>query len=288
MERLGPEAERNLRAVVEGQPIWVRGELEEELRGHLAEGIQRRVQQGADPATAEREALAAFGPADELRRQLVRVPRPGVSGGGSLLGALLDWWHRLPVDWLAPLKLLRGRPLGNFPRNYDLGRYDAIIARGEHELRTCGPRFNLHHELGMAYNAVGEYERALGHLRAEVEWLRRHPLPRLLGGTFALATANSNLAGVLEKLGRLDEVEAAVAAGLAADPPHGMLHMQRARRRAARGDREGALRDLRALFEDRRIRPRTQFLLFVTQDSTFAPLRDDADFRRLLVRAAAA
>jgi tetratricopeptide (TPR) repeat protein len=288
MERLGPEAERYLRAVVEGHPIWVRSELVAELRGHLVEAIQRRVSQDADTATAEREALAAFGPAEELHRELARVPRPGVRSGGSLPGALLDWWRRLPLDWLAPLKLLRGRPPGNFQRDYHLGRFDAIIARGEHELRSLGPRLNLHHELGMAYNAIGEYERALGHLEAKVEWLRRHPLPRLFGGTFALATAYSNLAGVLERLGRLDESDAAVAAGLAADPQHGFLHMQRARRRAARGDREAALRDLRALFEDRRMQSRAQFLLFVTRDPTFDPLRDDAGFHRLLLRAAAA
>jgi len=43
-----------------------------------------------------------------------------------------------------------------------------LIARGEVELRTCDPRFDLHHELGLAYNAIGEYQRAFEHLQAEV------------------------------------------------------------------------------------------------------------------------
>lgn len=287
MERLGSEGERYLRAVVEGQPIWVRGALEEELRGHISDAIQRRVQHGADEETAEREALEAFGPAEELRRDLARVPRPGRLGGG-VLGALVEWWLRLPVDALAPLKLLRGRPVGSFSRDYALGRYDAIIARGEHELRRRGPRFNLHHELGLAYNAIRDHERALEHLRADVAWLQHHPLPRFLGGGMALATSYSNLAGVLETLGRLDEADAAVAAGLAIDSKHGMLHLQRAKRLVVHGDSDGALRDLEALLEDARMRPRSQLVLFATQDPTFAPLREHPGFRRMLLRAVAA
>ena len=284
MEPLGSEAERYLRAVVEGQPIWVRAEVQEELRGHLVDAIARRVQQGLDPHTAEREALAALGPADRLRRELARVPRSG-RANQALLGAVRDWWLELPLNLL---KLLRRRPPGSFLRDYELGRYDAIIARGEHELRTRGPRLNLHHELGTAYNAIGQPERALAHLQAEVDWLQRHPVPRLLGGSFALATAYSNLAGVLETLGRLEETEAAVAEGLRLQPTHGMLHLQRARRLAVRGDSDGAVQDLEALLADGRIRPRSHLILFVTQDPLFAPLREHPRFQRLLLQAVAA
>src|SRR3982751_3007483 len=41
MERLGSESERYLRQVVSGLPIWVRGELQAELRDHLTDGIRR-------------------------------------------------------------------------------------------------------------------------------------------------------------------------------------------------------------------------------------------------------
>lgn len=153
--------------------------------------------------------------------------RPGRLSGG-LLGALAEWWLRLPFDVLAPIKLLQGPPVGNFDRDYTLGRYDAIIAGGELELRTRGPRFNLHHELGLAYNAIGEYDRALEYLRAELTSVQVHPLPRLLGRSMALATASSNLAGALERLGRGEDARAAIEAGLAVDARHGMLRLQRA------------------------------------------------------------
>ena len=73
MERLGSESERFLRYVVSGLPIWVRGELQAELRDHLKDAIQRRLEAGADLERAEAEVLAAFGPADELQRELLRV-----------------------------------------------------------------------------------------------------------------------------------------------------------------------------------------------------------------------
>src|SRR5438309_2240087 len=83
----------------------------------------------------------------------------------------------------------------------------------ERGLQTRGPRFGLHHELGVAYNAIGEHERALKHLQQEIDCLRAHPLPRWRGGTMGLATAYSNLAGVLVRLERWDEVDAAIEAG---------------------------------------------------------------------------
>ena len=43
-----------------------------------------------------------------------------------------------------------------------LGRYDALIVRGEHELRVRGPRFHLHAELWLAYNAIREHARRAG------------------------------------------------------------------------------------------------------------------------------
>jgi len=287
MERLGSEAEAYLREAVAGHPIWVRSELDEELRGHLADAIERRVRPGADRESAERDALVALGPASELRQGLARVPRPERYRSG-LLGALAAVCLYIPIDLAAVFKTLTGRPRGSFQHDYQLGRYDAIIARDELELRTRGPRFNLHHELGMAYNAIRDYESARHHLVADVDWLQHHPLPRLLGGQMALATAYCNLAGVMDAMGRPDEADAALAAGLAADARHGMLHLQRARRRAATGNVQGALNDLRALLEDHRMQPRAQLLLLVAQDSAFAEVRDDPQFQRLMLRAAAA
>lgn len=288
MERLGSEAERYLRVVVEGHPIWVRGELQDELRGHLTEAIGRRLAAGADPATAEAEALEAFGPADELRRQLADVHRHRSSATGRLLQAVLLWSASVPVDWLAPLRLVLRRPIGNFGRDYALGRYDAIITRGERELRERGPRFNLHHELGMAYGAIGELDRALEHYQAEVDRLHSYPLPRLLGGSMALATAYSNLAGILERLGRVEDADRAVRAGLDVDGPHGMLHLQRALRLVALGDRDRAIDHLEALLDHKRSHGRERLFLFATQAETFDPIRQDPRFGRLRLRAAAA
>ncbi len=104
----------------------------------------------------------------------------------------------------------------------------------------------------------------------------------------ALATSYSNLAGVLDTLRQLEEADAAVAEGLASDPRHGALHLARARRRVARGDEDGAVRDLEALLEDRRMRPRSRLVLFVAQDPLFGSLREHPRFQRLLLRAAAA
>jgi tetratricopeptide (TPR) repeat protein len=289
MERLGVEAERYLRAAVEGQPLWVRGELQEELRGHVMDAIARRVGQGMLPAAAEREALEALGPVDGLRRDLAQARRAGRRLGDPFMAGLLDWSLRLPLDWLAaPLQRWQGRPVASFRRDYQLGRYDAIIARGEVELAHRGPRFDLHHELGLAYSAIGQLERALDHLEAEVTWLKSHPLPRLFGGHLALATAYSNVAGVLERMGKLDDADLVLAEGLQVDPRHGMLHLQRARRHATRQKDQDVLRDLEALLEDHRLRPRGQLLLFVAQDPAFSDMRDDAQFQRLLLRAAAA
>jgi tetratricopeptide (TPR) repeat protein len=286
MEPLGPEAERYLRAVVEGQPIWVRGELREELRGHLVDSIARRTAQGVDLASAQRQALESLGPAEVLRHGLAGIKRPARLSSGAF-GGLLDWVLHLPLDWFAaPIRALQGRPVGSFQRDYALGRYDAIIARREIELTRNGSRFNLHHELGVAYSAIGDLDRSLEHLRAEVAQLQFHPLPRLLGRGMALATAYSNVAGVLERLDRLDEADAVIAAGLVADPRHGMLHLQRARRRAAVQNQEDALRDLEAFLEDGRMRPHAQVLLLLAQDPSFEPLRQDAQFQRLMLRAA--
>jgi hypothetical protein len=82
-------------------------------------------------------------------------------------------------------------------------------------------------------------------------------------------------------------VDAAVAEGLRLQARHGMLHLPRAKRRAAGGDAEGAVRDPEALLEDHRMRPRSRLALFVTQDPLLAPLREHPRLQRLLLRAAA-
>lgn len=282
MERLGSEAERYLRVVVSGLPIWVRSELQAELRDHLQDAIRRRVEAGADPAGAEAAALDALGPADEMQRELRLVHH-----------------HRFSLDWLADawMAALARLPLGplrafvtspQFSRDHQLGRYDAIIVRGEHELRVRGPRYHLHAELGLAYNAIRDYDRALHHFRAELAWLEAHPLPRVLSPTMSLSCTYSNLAGVLESLGRREECEAAIRKGLAIDPAMPMLHFQLSRLVAARGDGTGALRHLEAVFSSSRM-PRgfdKAFLMFA-QDPSFSGVRDDPQFQRLLLRAAA-
>src|SRR5215213_8937747 len=137
MERLGSESERYLRQVVSGLPIWVRGELQAELRDHLTDGIRRRTEAGADPERAEAEALEALGPTDELQRELLHVHRrrPWLGWLADTVAALIS---RLSFG---PFRSMVSSY--RFPRDYNLGRYDALIVRGEHELRVRGPRFNL-------------------------------------------------------------------------------------------------------------------------------------------------
>ena len=113
-------------------------------------------------------------------------------------------------------------------------------------------------------------------------------LPRVLGPATALSCTYSNLAGVLEALGRREECEAAVEQGLAIDRRNPMLHLHMSRLIAARGDSPGALRHLEAVFASPRM-PRgfdKAFLLFA-QDPSFSAVRDDPQFQRLLLRAAA-
>lgn len=281
MERLGSESERYLRFVVSGLPIWVRGELQAELRDHLADGIRRRVDAGADSARAEVEALAALGPADELQRDLLNVHRrrPWL---GWLADAVATSISRLSFGPLRPMISSY-----RFPRDYALGRYDALIVRGEHELRVRGPRFNLHEELGLAYNAIRDYPRALDHFRAEADWLKANRLPRIFRPSLALATTYSNLAGVLEAMGRREESEAATREGLAIDALHPMLHLQRSRQLAARGDSVGTVNHLETAFNSRAPRGFDKAILMFAQDPGYNGVRDDPRFQRLLLRAAA-
>jgi tetratricopeptide (TPR) repeat protein len=281
MERLGSESERYLRYVVGGLPIWVRGELQAELRDHLRDGSQRRIDAGSDPSTAEAEALAALGPADDLQRELLRVHRrhPWLGWLADAVAVVVSRLSFGPLGWLAATH--------RFSRDYKLGRYDAIIVRGEHELRVRGPRYHLHDELGLAYNAIREYDRALDNFRAGVAWQRQHPMPRYFGPAAALATTYGNLAGVLEAVGRREESEAATREGLALDSSHPMLHLQRSRQLAARGDATGALRHLEAAFNGRAPRGFDKAILMFAQDPGYSAVRDDPRFQRLLLRAAA-
>lgn len=274
MARLGAESERYLRLVVAGLPLWIRSEVRDELRTHLDAAIAQRVVAGVNAAIAEAEVLAAFGPVDTVRRDLLRVHRRRARDPYRVLDVLLSLFAHL------------GFADCRFNRDYALGRYDAIITRGERTLRH-GARFQVHHRLGLAYNAIGDHERALQHLHAEVEWNRRHPLPRWRGGGMVLATAYSNLAGVLETLGRAEEADAAVRAGLAVDERHALLNLQRAKQLAARGEESEALRHLERAAGDRRLRPRSVPMLFFTQDASFDALRHDPRFGRVLLQATA-
>ena len=191
------------------------------------------------------------------------------------------------LDALAPVKLVLGRPAGNFARDYQLGRFDAIVERGERELERSGPRFNLHHALGMAYSAIGDRDHALEHLTAEVAWQLANPRPFGFTAKMALATAYSNLGGAQESAGQLAEAEQTVRQSLRVDETHMMLNLQMARFDARRGDEASALGHLEVASRDQRVRPPGRTLLLFGQDPVFAAIRGKPRFQRILLRAAA-
>ncbi len=288
MERLGSEAERYLRQAVEGLPIWTRAEVQEEIRAHLNDAIQHRMAAGADATTAEQAAVEASGPAKDARARFQQAHRRGRKPWWQSEG-LINLTIRLGtlVDWFALIKLWNRRPRGNFLKDYQDGRYDAIIERGERELRERGPRFNLHHELGMAYSCIGELEKAVAHLEAELALRQRKPIAKMFGRSLSLASAYGNLAGLLERLGRTNEAESALRAGLAIDNRPLMLHLCLARLLAARNETDEALRHIEAAATDRTTHPKAKTLLLFSADPHFDQIRSDPRFGRVMLRAVA-
>ena len=307
MERLTPETERFLRKAVAGLPFLKRSEAKDELRAHLEDAIQQPVAQGEKPASAEQKAVAALGNVEALNRELLRAQ----FGKKWLLHLLL---HKL-IRWT--VQVPRG-PLGFLARveRTPRGPNEEAIERLERELATRGPGWEVyarlgslysssaHHELALAVKQAltGDRERyqahkeaaenkrecALAHQQAAVEWLKAHPVSwRFVGGQQrALAVAYSQLAGILESLGRDDEAEAAVRAGLAVDDEFCGLNFQQAQYCLKHGDLDGTFHHLDASLDDDLTNgDHGKLLLTALHWDIFKPLREDARFLILLKRA---
>ena len=290
MARLTPETKRFLRKAVAGLPFRKRSEAKDELRAHLEDAIEQKVAQGSEPALAEQEAMAALGDATTLNRELLRA-HFGRIWLFHYLFQKLNWWlPELPHIQLRP-KFMIWWHTSKYPHQYAEGRYDEIIPRLERELAARGPDDDIHHELGLAYNAIRDYERALPHLQAAVDWRKAHAEPKTSPEERdgALANAYSNLAGVLESLGRHDEAASAVRAGLVADGRSFMLNFQQARFLVERGNISEALEHLEVSLKD----PTTvvgrfdhgETLLLILSTDTYDPARKEPRFSALVQRA---
>ena len=289
MARLTPETERFLRKAVAGLPFLKRSEAKDELRAHLEDAIQQRVAQGADQARAEQESVTALGDVAALNRELLRAH----FGKKWLLYFILHkvgWW--IPI--LPHIRLRPGfliwKSGSKFKRQYAQGHYDEIIVRLERELESRGPNYDIHHEVGLAYNAIGDHKRALTHLQAAVEWCKSHPRPKTVdeGRDMGLAIAYSSLAGVLKTLGRDEEGEAAVRTGLAGDAKSFTLNTQLAEYYLKRGDLDGTFHHLETSLNDKTEVINSDLgkilLLFLCTDR-FDAARQDSRFSALVQRA---
>ena len=234
---------------------------------------------------AEREAVVALGGAAALNRELLRSH----FGGKWPFHFLHERFVRLLVQ------LARG-PLSSMVRvNRDeiwclinQGRHDEAIERAQREFASHGPSLLAHERLAAAYSASGDHERVLTHRQAAVDWLTTHPASwRFIEGQdTALGAAYCNLASALNCLGRKDEAEAAVRAGLAVDDGNFMLNLLQAEYCLKRDDYDGAFHHLEAsLDEDRMVMDVGKFLLMFLHGDDFDPLRQDARFGRIVQRA---
>ena len=144
-------------------------------------------------------------------------------------------------------------------------------------------RYQAHNEA-----AVGKRVHALAHQQAKVAWLKAHPVTwRFVGGQRrALAVAYSSLADTLESLGRDEEAEAAVRAGLAVDDEFCGLNLRQAQYCLKHGDLDGTYHHLDASLDDDLTNgDHGKCLLLILHTDAFEPLRKDKRFRRLLQRA---
>ena len=289
MARLTPETERFLRKAVAGLPFLKRSEAKDELRAHLEDAIQHRIAQGTEQARAEQESVTALGDVAALNRELLRAH----FGKKWLLYFILHkvgWWiPNLPHIRLRPGFLI-WKSGSKFGRQYAQGHYDEIIVRLERELESRGPNDDIHHELGLAYNAIGDHNRALTHLQAAVDWCKAHPRPKAAdeGRYMGLSVAYSNLAGVLKTLDRDEEGEAAVRDGLAGDAKSFTLNTQLAEYYLKRGDLDGTFHHLEASLNDKTEVINSDLgkilLLFLSTDR-FDAVRQDSRFSALVQRA---
>ena len=252
MARLTPATERFLRKAVAGLPSRKRKEARGELRAHLEDAIELRIARGAEQAAAEQDSVAALGDVETLNRELLRAHLGKKWLVQVILRRIGGYLPQLPRVSLRRSGLKIWKYTSKYRRQSSEGRYDEIIARLEGELESRGPSLDLHQELGSAYNAIGEYERALSHLQAEVKLLKEDSEPRKSrsGQDVWLAGAFCNLAGVLKTLGREDEAEEAVRAGLAADNKNLLLNYQQAEFCLRRDDLDGTLHHLAACLKD--------------------------------------
>ena len=285
MARLTPETERFLRKAVAGLPFLKRKEAGDELRAHLEDAIQQRVAQGEERAQAEQDAVAALGDAAALNRELLRA-HFGKKWLFQLLryklDSLLIHLHRGPAARIGLFKFVM--PF-TFQRQRHLGRHDEVIACAERELALRGPSYEVLSLLGLTYCDIGEYERALPHLQAEVDWLNSHPLPwRFAGGQQrVIAGTYSKLAEALASLGKHDEAEAAVCAGLALDGQDFGLNFEQARYCLQRNDFEDALHHLELSLKDNSTHGEIgKAVLLILHSETFEPLRKDERFGEIL------
>ena len=273
-----------------GLPFRKRSEAINELRAHLEDAIEQRVAQGSARTSAEQEAVDAFGDAAALNRGLLRA-HFGKLWVLRYLYSKFSWWlPELGHIQFRP-KFVIWKHTSKYHHLYVEGRYDEIIPRLERELAAGGPNGDIYHELGLAYNASGDYERALTHLQAAVDWHKAHakPITSPDERDFGLSVAYSNLAGVLERLERHDEAESAVRAGLVADGRSSMLNLQQAKFLVKRGDVSEALDHLEISLND----PTTvvgkfdrgEALLLVLSTETYDPARRDPRFSALVQRA---
>ena len=290
MARLTPETERFLRKAVAGLPFRKRSDASRELRAHLKDAIAHRVAQGSESTLAEREAVAALGDAAELNRGLLRA-HFGKMWVLRYLYSKLNWWlPELGHIQFRP-KFMIWKHTSKYSQQYTEGRYDEIIPRLERELASRGPNDDVHHELGLAYNATRDFERALTHLQAAVDLRKAHAKPKASPDErdSGLSVAYSNLAGVLESLGRHNEAESAVRAGLVADGRSFMLNSQQARFLVERGDSSEALEHFDVSLKD----PTTvvgdfdhgETLLLILNADMYDPARKDPRFSALVQRA---
>ncbi len=289
MARLTPETERFLRKAVAGLPFLKRSEAKDELRAHLEDAIQQRIARGAEHARAEQESVAALGDVAALNRELLRAH----FGKKWLLYFILHkvaWWiPNLPHIRLRPSFLI-WKSGSKFKRQYAQGHYDEIIVRLERELESRGPNDDIHHEVGLAYNAIGDHERALTHLQAAVELCKSHPRPKNVdeGRDMGLSVAYSSLAGVLKTLGRDEEGEAAVRTGLAGDAKSFTLNTQLAEYYLKCGDLDGTFHHLEASLNDKTEVINSdlgKILLLFLSTERFDAVRQDSRFSALVQRA---
>jgi tetratricopeptide (TPR) repeat protein len=285
-----PDTERFLRKAVAGLPYRKRSEAQDELRTHIKDGIEHRVAQGNARSVAEQEAVEAIGDAAALNRGLLRA-HFGRKWLLHYLYSKLSW--RLPELGHIQLrpKFMIWKHSSKYPHQYAEGRYDEIIPRLERELTVRGPNDDIHHELGLAYNASGDYGQALTHLQAAVDWRKAHAKPKTSPDDrdLKLSVAYSSLAGVLERLGRHDEAMSAVRAGLVANGRCTMLNLQRARFLAEHGNSSEAMDHLEVSLSD----PtpvvgkfdRGQTVLLILSTDKYDPVRKDPRFSGLVQRA---